>query len=66
MSTSKKTAETIAKQHGVSEKTVRNAEKVLDAVDALEKVESGIKQKMLNSAILRRPHASTCKRYIAF
>jgi len=43
-----KTADEIGKQHGVSGRTVQRAEEVLNAVNTLEKIEPGIKQKMMN------------------
>ncbi len=42
-----KSAEKIATQHGVSEKTVRRAEKFADGVDALEQLVPGTKQQIL-------------------
>jgi hypothetical protein len=41
------TAEKLAAKHGIDEKTVRRAEKVVDAVETLKKVDPELRQKMM-------------------
>lgn len=47
----KKTAQKIAKQYKIDEKTVRRAEKYADAVDTLDKNVSGIKHEILSGTL---------------